>query len=323
MLSLRGREVPTTFDLIGDKEDDMTAALGWCLAQSRWFLQEFLREFAYSGEMRGVRILLQEYEANTGITDIEIHIPGRLSMVIEAKRGFEIPSRDQLERYATRLNGSSDPLADKHLAILANSDRKSEWLAKNAPSYVSGVSVTPISWRKVTKIARTARKFEGTLMKRTLDDLSDYIKRVAVMRDINSNWVYVVSLGRYTFGGKTTFVDVVEQHQKYFHPVGGDRGGWPTEPPNYIAFRYDGALQSIHHIDDYEVITDFGPHFPSQPSEEVGPHFLYHLGPPIRPPKHTPTGARWRNNRIWCFIDTLLSEDTVYDAKKATDARTS
>ena len=142
------------------------------------------------------------------------------------------------------------------------------------------------------------------------------------MQDQNSNRVYVVSLNGDTFGGETTFIEVVEKHRKYFHPVGGDRGGWPVEPPNYMGFRYDGHLQSIHHVDDYKVITDFGPFFPNQPSAALDPHFLYHLGPPIRPARDMPAGKRVKfANRVWCFIDTLLTSDTISDALTATKTR--
>ncbi|MCG2728873.1 MAG: hypothetical protein L6276_01100, partial [Acetobacterium sp.] len=39
-----------------------------------------------------------------------------------------------------------------------------------------------------------------------------------------------------------SWIDIVEKRNKYFHPMG--MNGWPKEPPNYIAFRYYGKLQS-------------------------------------------------------------------------------
>ena len=64
--------------------------------------------------------------------------------------------------------------------------------------------------------------------------------------------VFVVALSKVAFkeGGDYTWIDVVEKD--YFHPIGR---GWPEEPPNYIAFRYDGKLQSVHYIESYEVVT--------------------------------------------------------------------
>ena len=74
----------------------------------------------------------------------------------------------------------------------------------------------------------------------------------------HSNLVYVVSLSYDEFGPPgISFIDVVEKHSKYFHPIGGTGGGWPFEPPNYLGFRYDGELKSIHHVASYSVIENF------------------------------------------------------------------
>ena len=131
----------------------------------------------------------------------------------------------------------------------------------------------------------------------------------------------MVSLNRKTFGGITTFVDVVEKYRRYFHPLGGGRGGWPDEPPNYLAFRYDGHVKSIHHVEGYEVVDDLAPFFSEQPSEEWDPHVLYELGPPICPVKPMRVGTQLRAARRWCFIDTLLTSDTLVEALEATGER--
>ena len=52
--------------------------------------------------------------------------------------------------------------------------------------------------------------------------------------------------------------DIVNKKRIYFHPVGGGPGGWPSEPPNYIAFRYGGKLQTIHHIDQNDFTEAMG-----------------------------------------------------------------
>lgn len=39
-------------------------------------------------------------------------------------------------------------------------------------------------------------------------------------------------------------------------------GGWPLDPPNYLAFRYDSRLQTIHHVERWEVVDDLEPLFP-------------------------------------------------------------
>ncbi len=320
-LQLSGRKVSTVFNLLGSSENDMTYSLGWCLANVPEFLKELGKLLGSANLSQDALIKLQEYDRKTGITDIEIYSPGRAAWVIEAKRGFTVPKEGQLSKYAARLNNHKDAAAHKGLAVLAQSDRKEQWLSRQLCDDVDGIPVSGISWRQVKRAANKAAASASHSDTRLLKDLIKYLDEVANMKNETSNEVYVVSLNRATFGGKTTFLDVVEKHRKYFHPVGGGGSRWPSEPPNYIAFRYDARLQSIHHVEDYEVITDFGPYFPDQPSEERDPHFLYCLGAPIRPTKTTPTGAKWRSNRVWCFIDLLLTCDTIKDALDATRER--
>ena len=98
-------------------------------------------------------------------------------------------------------------------------------------------------------------------------------------------------------------------------------GGRPAEPPNYLGFRYDGHLKSIHHVKSYQVVDDLAEYFPDQPSEKWDPHVLYELGPPICPAKPMRVGARLQAAHRWCFIDTLLTSDTLVEALEATRKR--
>ena len=69
------------------------------------------------------------------------------------------------------------------------------------------------------------------------------------------NNVFVVVLGQSPMvpGQTHTWIDVVEKDKCYFHPVGNH---WPVRPPNYIGFRYRGRLQSVHHIESFEIVED-------------------------------------------------------------------
>ena len=118
------------------------------------------------------------------------------------------------------------------------------------------------------------------------------------MRNPEDNWVYVVSLSSATTrkGVGYTWIDVVEKDSQYFHPVGNR---WPSTPPNYIAFRYGGQLQSVHHIESYEVVTDLSSKKDNWPITDLE-HFVYKLGPPMRPPDRIATGAIYHNGRCWC-----------------------
>lgn len=144
------------------------------------------------------------------------------------------------------------------------------------------------------------------------------------MQSIDSNKVYVVSLGKDKVPeSDITWKDIVLKYSKYYHPVGGNKGGWPVEPPNYIAFRYDGKLQSIHHIDKYEVITDLSKYF-EIPKDDGIRRYLYHLGPAIKPAREVKTGnGIIRNIRVWAALDLLLTSQTIEEARDKTKERES
>ena len=140
------------------------------------------------------------------------------------------------------------------------------------------------------------------------------------MQSVESNWVYVVSLGSGTSAeGNISWIDCVEKHRKYFHPAGGS--GWPKEPPNYIAFRYRGSLQSIHHIEEYRVFTNPHDYFPEIPESDWLSHFLYTLGPAIKPTPEVKTGKMYPNGRVWCMLDTLFVSPTISEARDLSYSR--
>ena len=115
------------------------------------------------------------------------------------------------------------------------------------------------------------------------------------MRDPQDNRVYVVALSQDPIKGDRdyTWIDVVEKDKHYFHPI---KKGWPDEPPNYIAFRYDGQLQSVHYIESYKVVTN-----PSSVNmnwlESDREQFLYKLGPAMKPLDTVRSGPIW-NSRL-------------------------
>ncbi len=135
----------------------------------------------------------------------------------------------------------------------------------------------------------------------------------------DSNWVYVVSLSdEQPEKWGVNWIEIVTRWSRYFHPLSGK---WPKEPPNHVGFRYGGQLQSIHHVEKYEVIEDLGKAFREIPRTPVDPHLLYHLGPAIRPPKPVKNGKIYPSGRVWCALDTLLTSSTVSEARDITNSR--
>lgn len=156
---------------------------------------------------------------------------------------------------------------------------------------------------------------------RLLDQFISYLNTATSMRRIDSNWVYVVSLADTELDGwNLTFMDVVLERNRYFHPVGNR---WPTEAVNYIAFRYGGRLRSIHHIESFIVTDDPGLEFSEAQGDRFAePHFIYRLGPAIPLPAEIPAGPRIRQaTRTWCMLDTLLTCNSITEAMELSQAR--
>ena len=89
-LHLYGQRVNSVFQLLGEKENDITFSMAGALSKCRTCLDGFLYgllEEIPSGEE--VTIRLQQYEKNAGITDIEVE-ERNFFFKIEAKRGWTL-----------------------------------------------------------------------------------------------------------------------------------------------------------------------------------------------------------------------------------------
>lgn len=180
-------------------------------------------------------------------------------------------------------------------------------------SEISGIDIQPISWKEMATLAEEASYASSYSEKRVLRELLTYLRDLMRMQNIDSNWVYVVSLGPgVPEGWLISWIDIVRMKSAYFHPVGGS---WPKEPPNYIAFRYGGRLQSIHHIEGWQVFEDPHEAFPEIPSVRWDTHFLYRLGRAFSPAHEVRTGNIYPNGRVWCMLDTLFTAGTIAEAR--------
>jgi hypothetical protein len=317
-LSLHNRRIETIFQLLGEKENDITYSVGWALYRCPSFLREFLHKtVAYDSDIRDVAIRLQDFRKNQGITDIEIELPSKFHVIAEAKHGWTLPSLSQLARYVPRLKKRKSPV--RKIIVLTGCSE--DFANCNLPSRkLDGIPVQPISWRSLIRMARSAIPRGKHVEKRLLRDLLAYFARIMTMQDIDSNWVYVVAIGRGTKKGwGISWIDMVEKKRRYFHRMGVH--GWPKEPPNYIAFRYRGRLQSIHHIEQHRVVNDLHDAFKEIPSKKREPFLVYELGPPIKPQSKVRTGNIYANGRVWCMLDTLFTSSTIAEARDLSHKR--
>lgn len=316
-----GKEIHSIFQLLGDKENDITLSMSWALAKCSEFLKTLIISITGTAPPNDdISILNQRYDANAGITDIEITDFQTFHIIIEAKRGWILPSADQLTKYSLRSDFQNAPYGNKYIVTM--SECTQSYAAAHLPfREINKIPVKHLSYREVYQLAKTVRPVSNNEQKHLLDEFCEYLKGLMTMQKLDSNMVYVVALGTKTPDRcSLTWIDIVQKYNKYFCPVGGN--GWPKEPPNYIAFRYYGQLQAIHHIDGYTVTRNLHDEIPEMPDEVCDTnHYVYKLGPPIKPVKTVKTGKIFRNGRVWAMLDTLLICDTISEARDLTQSR--
>lgn len=317
------KKITNIFQLLGEKENNISFSVGWALANAHKFLDIFLKEAVDWREKylpNDIKIKLQRYEKDGGFTDFEIEYPGYFHLIIEAKRGWNFPTMRQLEKYANR--DSFKRSTAKVKKILALSESSEEYTnAHFNIKRVHSVSVENISWKDIYNYSKKAMIDCSHAEKRLLIELNKYLENIMTMQKNDSSRVYVVSLSHRppTKEAKISQVDIVNKKLRYWHPIGG---GWPSEPPNYIAFRYDGKLQSIHHVENYEVFTDPHKIIREVPSTDWGrPHFAYSLGKGFKPANVVERGGIFPSGRVWVMLDTLFTSKTISEARDVSRKR--
>jgi hypothetical protein len=306
------RPVPTIFDLLGSKEDDMTYSLGYVVSRSPCFAKSLLRHLAGTDVPlgQGAVVRLQTIEGGGGRTDVEIRV-GDFFAILEAKRGPWLPTVGQLELYARIL--AREQVASRWLVVVTNAPAEH---AATLPAEIGGVPVRHVSWRNIKQLAEAARADETNRNKHLLDEFTAYLREILGMENIRSNMVLVLALGNGSAWG-LSFKEVVLRQRRYFDPVERHRRG----VLNYIAFRYDGRLKSIHHVEKIEVFTHPKRVFPEAQDVEVPPHYLFHLGPSIAPPHEVKNGPEGEDGRPPLVHDPLLTCATITDAFAETKRR--
>ena len=326
-LFLHGRQVKTVFDLLGSKENDITFSVGWALAQCDGFLALLLERLFADQDVGAIQAVQLQQSGGSGFTDIEI-ITEYAHVIVEAKRGWDLPDgiTQQISKYAPRFSAAS-----RHSCLVVVSEGADYYAKPKLPQKIGNTPVSYLSWRSVAAIALEGQRGSSHASKRLLQELVRYLENIMTSQNQTSNQVFVVALAHgQPSWSQLSWRDIVAKHRRYFHPVGGS--GWPKLPPNYIGFRYDGKLQSIHHVDGYVVVPDkeaMAAEFYEMPSESweieapfAKAHFLYSLGPAIVPSHAVRTGNIFRSGRVWVALDLLLTSQTIYEARDLTQQRT-
>lgn len=312
-----GKSMTSVFSLLGSNENDLTAALGWTLRSSPKLVAALTASLNPAPQAATTAIDLEVSDEH-GRTDLELHGADHV-VVIEAKRGWLLPTDTQLAAYASRCR--TMPVA--HLVTL--SDCSPDWARLRLPATVDGVKVTHLPWSVVREHLAAARRSTAGHERLWLDQLEIYLKEALRVVEVNNAEAYCVVINneRPGGGGPHTYREIVEQGF-YYYPYGWGHG-WPPVPPNFLAFRWDNHVQRVHRVLGYEVIASLQERWPDIPAPTGGPderarvdgtdrpHVLCRLGPALRMGR-LPTGVNYRAARLWVLLDQLLTAPTLQAA---------
>lgn len=310
-LTLHGRQVESVFQLLGTGETALTAALGFALANTPQLRRALLDDLGVKDSTPDVALESRADEAE-GRTDIEL-IGDDTFVILEAKRGWVVPTHRQLEMYAAR---------GPDLLVVVTDCTSSYAGTLGLPESVDGVPVVHRSWRQIIEVVRSV----SGRGQRWTNELLTYLEdTVATLQDRETNWAYCVVLGGIGALNNRHGRDYVDRGV-YFHPHG--QGGWTKHPPTYMAFRWDNKVHTIRHVDDYELVGDLrGTHaldatdIVTDEADVARPHFVYRLGPHIGPPTPLPSGKNYRAMRLWVRLDTMFTSATLTEAVAVSKSR--
>jgi hypothetical protein len=304
-----GTDVASVFDLVGQNENDLTASLAFVLGRCHSLLEAVLRRVWPEGDNASESdiALALEVSDRDGRTDLEIRL-GDALLIIEAKHDWGLPEQNQLRRYAKRVAE-----APGGGALVTLSQASAELAALKLPIEVSGVPVRHLPWRDVLDDLSSLRHGRRGHERRWLEEFRTYLQEVIRVRRVEDSWAYCVVLNNKMpdDGGEYTFLEYVTEAHCYFHPFG--IGRWPTELPNFLAFRWDGAVQRIHRVAHAEVLPSLLDRWPDlrRSPGTTRPTVVYDLGPRLPPFEPIPNGAPYRANRLWVLLDQLQTAKTL------------
>jgi len=318
------RPLSTVFDLLGRDENDVTFAIGWLLRESPEFFRLFLAACGSRSTLHeSVLVRLQRHEREeelAGITDIEI-VSTDVHVVVEAKRGWELPAKAQLRKYVPRLRRSKT--GDRRFVVLTRRSGSSArvMVEEALGRSLGGFPVVPVGLTDVTRITRQALRVERGARPRTfLRELLEYLEGAGYVQSHRDSRVLVVSLASGMSEIGIPHDQIPYERGFYWY---GAHSPWPKEPPKYFGFRFHGRLQSIHHVDDTQPFGAFHEVVPGAKKKyDWGPGVLARLGPAIRPDHVVKTGTGLPFGRhAEVDIDLLLTCNSIQEALAKTKKR--
>ena len=311
-------EVKSIFNLIGEKENDISKSIIWILSECPQVLHLFLAEnCGIANYGNDITILYQAFEKvknENAYTDIEITDNETFHIIVEAKRGWVLPGARQLIKYSEKFSFFSTSIPTKRIFFFfcCSSSYSDKYLPfKETPN---GIKVQHISWNQLRSTCEKAIPKSTNYQKRLIKEFLIYLGGIMGTPNTNSNSVYVVALNRNSVCKQGyNFIDVVDVANRYYCPVKWFRD--VNNIPNYLGFRFDGKLKFIRHVDSYAITRNLKDEVPFMDDvEEDIDYYVFRLGTKIEPTKTVKTGGVYPNGHNWADIDLLLTCDSVKEA---------
>ncbi|MDP3063368.1 MAG: hypothetical protein Q8O40_09205 [Chloroflexota bacterium] len=319
--------VRSLFRVLGDDENALTGALAYCASCSPNFLRELLRRMGLKNlredDLASANIYYQRHaeDRKEGITDVEVHIPGKLHVIIEAKIGGAFPTLEQCNKYSSRLD-KAVPEKSRRLAVLVDSADVgigAEYRKRHQP--LDG-GLVPLLWGSVCQDAQSTRgRASNAVEKFVLSELCYFIEREYYMRSFEEEvWVVPLSI-KPLEGVPFTMYDIPLKYRSYFHPEKRSR-----RKAIYFAPRAHGKVEQVQRIlaiehDKHlkEYIQEHIPELSAVPWA-AEPYTIFHLGEPIKLPAPVKSGPI-RDRLAYCDFDLLVTSQSIDEAQKKTITR--
>lgn len=316
-----GREVKTPFGLLGTDEKALTFALAYTMHRCPRLLQRFLSAIGvkrfHLGSLRKAKISLETHQ-DLAITDIEIVIPDRLHVIIEAKVGLNLPTLEQLGKYTRRLKKSG--ASSRKLVMLLNTDylplldhykRQDEGCRR----FLAGFSWHDLLGMKPGLFDEfPANSPERSWTRAFFDFMQGEFSMKAFTDEV---WIVPAQKTPLWEGGWSFYDTHIES--RIYYRAKKDR--YTNHIPLYIALRGGGMVAFIQRVLKIEHGINPVQYCPQLQNVNapwpLEPHTIWHLAEPLSLPKPIPTGDRFmRGRHVFCDMDILLSSTSVRDIEE-------
>lgn len=308
-----GRPITSPYGLLGDDENALTFALGYTLHECPQLLRWFLRTVGVSNvrqrALHSVQIELQRREPKSddaGVTDIEIRLPGRFHVIVEAKVGLSLPTDDQCQRYLDRLGDQGEPIQRLVPLIQAPGVNLAERYFPTRPA--NHLRVRTLHWSALlsacVQLLESARR-RPVAGRDTLQWFYTFLDREYPMKAFTTEVWILPAATKPLWRGGPSYLEIHQKHRIYFdNRTHGVR-------PLYIGFRALGKLDALHRVLRIEHGTPVSRYVPGLKAKwRDDPLTIWHLDFPVPLPRPIPTGAR-------CGSDVRLAISTYcYDANR-------